>query len=786
MTPDMPTETRQTVAVLVFSVTALAAGALMHALDAPGDVAWTLGALVPLALLVHEMFDAIRAGRPGVDVIALLAIGGALALGEYLTAAIIGLMLASGQYLDAYAAGRAERELTALVERAPRDAHRREGGTVQTVPLDTVRPGDHLVIKPGEVVPVDGTVTLNAAVLDESALTGEPLPVEHPPGDVVRSGAVNVGGAIELLAVAGAADSTYAGIVRLVQEAQQSRAPVTRLADRWAGWFIPVTLITAALAWVLSGDPVRALAVLVVATPCPLLLAVPIAIVAGVSRAARRGIIFRGGGPLEALARVNHIVVDKTGTLTVGRPTVNAVTVLDGDLTADDGLRLAASVEQFSTHVLAHAIVEEARQRGLPLTLPADAVEEAGGGAAGTVDGRRVEVGKADWVLRGRAEPEAMRTHRRRMMRVAPMSTYVSVDGRVIAAISFNDVIRPDAAAAIRRLRGAGLDRVVLATGDHPEVARSVGLAIGIDEVLAECTPEEKASILRELGADGTTAMVGDGINDAPALAIADVGVAMGARGATASSEAADVVLMVDELQRLVEGIHIARRSRRIAVQSVGIGMGLSLGAMAAATVGWLAPLAGAIAQEFIDVIAIANALRALGDGLGRNGSPQLPPELLQRLRSEHDELIPRLDLLRSAADNLDDLEPAAAHSALQRVQDFLQHEVIPHELADELDIYPEMAARIGGEDPLATMSRSHREIFHLTDVFTRIMDDVSDSGLEPGDVRDVRRVLYSLHAVLRLHFDQEEELYFGLDENYYSISNGARIASEVSSMPQA
>lgn len=759
---------RRSLLILAVSIAALATSGVLWAVDRPAaaDAALIAAAVVPLAQLVAGIVRELRQARPGVDVIALLAIGGALALGELLTAAIVGLMLATGQFLDEYAAGRAERELTALLERAPRFAHRLRFGELETIAASEVVVGDRLMVKAGEIVPVDGIVSAGPAILDEAALTGEPLPVERAQGDLASSGAVNAAAAFQIQAVATAADSTYEGIIRLVRSAQESRAPAVRLADRWAGWFVPLALALAGIAWAVSGDPVRALAVLVVATPCPLLLAVPIAIVSGVSRGARRGIIFRGGGPLEMLARADILVFDKTGTVTVGEPTLRSVTAF-ADVAEPEVLRLAASVDQGSSHVLARAIVGAAQQRGLELSLPDSVMEVPGAGVSGTVEGVAVSVGNAAWLLESRAETDEIADFRRRMGRVAPMTIFVAIGDAVVGAVLFDDVVRPDAARAIRGLRRAGIERVVMATGDHPVVAQSVGLAIGIDTVLAECTPSEKVDAVRDLSGEGVTVMVGDGINDAPALAAAHVGVAMGARGATASSEAADVVLMVDQLNRLLEGIRIAQRSRSIALQSVIIGMGLSLVAMGFATVGLLPPILGAITQEFIDVIAIVNALRALGDGRTGNGQPTLSSELSRKLRAEHDDLMPRLDAIRDTADRLVSLDGAAARAELLEVQRFLRDEILPHEREDERKIYPEIAERIGGDDPLATMSRSHREIFHLIDALDRTVDDLPSAGPEPADLRDLHRLLYGLHAVLRLHFEQEEELYASLDENY-------------------
>lgn len=753
--------------ILLMTIVGLLASGVFYLLDADSATTTALiaAAVIPLVPLVGEIVSKLRRRQPGVDVIALVAAGAALALGEYLTAAIIGLMLATGQFLEAYAAGRAERELTALVARAPREANRLVDGRVEVVDIEAIEPGDQLLVKAGEVIPVDGVVTSPTALTDESALTGEPLPVEKEAGDLVSSGAVNAADVFEMRATDQAENSTYAGIVRLVEAARESRAPAMRLADRWAGWFVPLALGVAGIAWAVSGDPVRALAVLVVATPCPLLLAVPIAIVSGISRSARRGIVFRGGGSLEMLGHVRALVIDKTGTVTVGRPAVRSIARFDTTWTEDEILGMAASVDQVSTHVLARAIVEAAHQRHLELGMPSDVAEVAGSGVAAKLDGRSVAVGRLHWLLDGSPVPQQVAEFRRRISRIAPTATYVAIDGDVVAALVFDDDIRPDSAHTIRALRRAGVRKVVMATGDHPTVARSVGMAIGVDDVIAEATPRDKVDVLDELRAEGITAMVGDGINDAPALASADVGVAMGARGATASSEAADVVLVVDRLQRLVDAIGIAQRSRRIAVQSVAIGMGLSLVAMSVASLGLLAPLAGALLQEGIDVIAILNALRALtGRAPGETG-PKLTPEMSQRLHSEHETLRPRLETIRDVADVLDNVPADEARQLLDDVETLLTDEVLPHEAADESEIYPHVSGILPGEDPLATMSRAHREIFHLVDVFQRQIADLADGGPEPADVRDLRRTLYGLHAILKLHFDQEEELYLALQD---------------------
>ena len=493
-----------------------------------------------------------------------------------------------------------------------------------------MRRGDLLLVKPGETVPVDGVVAGAAiAVLDESAITGESEPAERNAGDQVHSGAVNAGPPFDMHAIATAEASTYAGIVRLVQEAQASKAPFVRLADRFAVAFLPLTLAIAGLAWAVSGDPVRALAVLVVATPCPLILAAPVAIVAGISRAASRGVIVKGGGALETLARARTLLFDKTGTLTAGTPRVAGVEAF-GAMPPDDVLRLAASLDQVSPHVFANGIVAAARSRRLTLDFPREVTEDAGHGIEGLVRGRHVAVGQARWLAKGRALQPAVAALRHRLSTEGISTVYVAVDGHITGALVMDDPIRPDTPAVLRWLREAGVGRIVVLSGDRRDVAERVGSTLGADVVLSERTPADKVQAVLNERMQAVTVMVGDGVNDAPALAAADVGVAMGARGATASSESADVVIMVDRLDRVADAIQIARRARSIAMQSVTAGMSLSAIGMVAASLGWLPPVAGAIFQEAIDVAVVLNALRALG-GDGGGASGQSPPERAER-----------------------------------------------------------------------------------------------------------------------------------------------------------
>jgi heavy metal translocating P-type ATPase len=763
-------------AFLALSVVGIATGAGFALAGAhhAANVVWAITTAVGLVPLAWSVGRDLLHRETGVDLIALLAMAFALAFGEYLAGAVIALMLSSGRALEAYADARAHRELSSLLARAPRTVHRYEEGELRSLDVAVVRPGELLLVKPGEVVPVDGVLSAANAVLDESALTGESRPTERQQGDPVRSGAVNAGPAFDLRATATAEQSTYAGIVRLVEEAQRQKAPFVRLADRYALVFVPVTLAIAGAAWLLTGDPVRALAVLVVATPCPLILAAPIAIVAGISRSARRGIIVKGGGALETLARGDVLLFDKTGTLTSGVPEVADVEVFAGT-SPDELLRLAASLDQVSPHVLAAAIVRAARRRGLAIAFPEGVNEEHGSGIEGKVEGRLVALGKTSWVSRGEPLPARARDVRRRSAMDGSSCAFVAIDGAVAGALILDDPIRPDTPRVIRTLRRAGIKRVVMVTGDHPDVAESVGISIGVDRILSERDPADKVdAVVAEREGGGVAVMVGDGVNDAPALAAADVGVAMGARGATASSEAADVVLVVDRLDRLAEAMRIAHRSRGIALQSVLVGMGLSFVGMAFGAVGLLTPVWGAIVQEAIDVAVILNALRALtGDRRGRRRT-SIGSGVGERFRDEHREFMPWLARIRSVADRLDALDPPEAREELARIRWFLTERLVRHEAEEEAAVYPVVSKLMGGEDPMGTMARAHLEIEHLSRVFVHLLDGLPEEGFDPDDLVDLRRVLYGLHAILRLHFAQEEEAYSWLAAG----DDGERVAA--------
>ncbi len=596
-------------AILFLATGGLLAGLVLYFADR-GDIAnllWVAGVTPALVALVVEILRSIGRGEVGLDIVAALSMTAALAFGETLAAAVVAVMYSGGTFLESFAEGRARRDMHDLLSRVPRTATRHRNGRLEEVSLDGIEPGDRLLIRQGDVVPVDGAVASDAAFVDTSALTGEALPVRLSRGAAAMSGSTNAGDAFDLAATHRAAESTYAGIVRLVEAAQRSKAPMSRLADRWSLGFLAVTVGIAGAAWWLTGDPIRAVAVLVVATPCPLILAVPVALVAGLSRAAHFGVLIKGAGPLETMARIRTLILDKTGTLTDGRPQIVSISSQDG-MREDDILRLAAAVDQASKHPVAQAIVAAARARGLALPVPSDVAETPGEGIAGCVDGRKVIVG-GDGFVRGHV---GRPTGDHPALAVGSVLVAVAVDGRLAGHLVMSDPLREGAEDMLSGLRREGIGRILLATGDRAEVAERVTKGLGLDGLHAGLTPDQKVLLVLSERKNGPVMMVGDGVNDAPALAAADVGVAMGARGAAASAEAADVVLLVDRIDRLGPGIEIARASRRIAVESVVAGIGLSVLGMVAAAFGYLTPVQGALLQEVIDVAVILNALRAL------------------------------------------------------------------------------------------------------------------------------------------------------------------------------
>jgi heavy metal translocating P-type ATPase len=599
------------------ALAAIVTGAILWLVGEHGwaDAAWGIGAAVVLVPLTVDTVRSLLHGDVGVDAIALVAIAGALILGEQLAGAIVALMMSGGAALEAWAAGRARRELRLLVERAPRFAHRHLLGGVEEVPVEDLVPGDLVVVRAGEIVPADATVEGSNAVVDQSALTGESLPVTIPAGDEVRSGTSNAGNVFDARVTRRASESAYAAVVELVRTAESDRAPFTRLADRYAAIFLPFTLAVAGIAWAASGDPVRGLAVMVVATPCPLILAAPIAFVGGLSRAAKAGVIIKGAGVLERLGSASAVLLDKTGTVTSGEPDVERIVRL-GTMDEDEILRHASSLDQLSAHVLAESLVHAAAARGLKLDVPVDVDESPGRGIAGRVNGSWVAVGSTGWLEeRGyngvREQADAAVDGQAGAGRAKIL---VGVDGALQGVIVMADHLRPGADRLAAELREAGVERVALVSGDRIDIAREVAAELGIDEVFAEQDPADKLRVVDEArsSTSGAVVMAGDGINDAPALALADVGIAMAGKGATVSSEAADVVIVVDRADRIPFAVRVGRRSLHIARQSVVAGLALSVGAMGVAALGYLPPVWGALFQEVIDIAVILNALRAL------------------------------------------------------------------------------------------------------------------------------------------------------------------------------
>jgi heavy metal translocating P-type ATPase len=719
---------------------------------------WGIGTFPVAAALLVSMIRDFLSGRVGVDAIAFISMSAALLLGETLAGVVVAVMYAGGNMLEIFAVERAERDLKSLIDRAPRVAHWRNEGRIEDIAIEAVAVGDIILVRGGEIVPVDGVITSAGAMLDEAALTGEPIPVHRRKGEAARSGTLNAGETFEMQASATASESTYAGIVRLVTAAQTAKAPFIRLADRYALLLLPVTLVVAGAAWLLSGDPIRGLAVLVAATPCPLILAAPVAFIAGVSQAARRGILIKGGAPLEALARTHTVMFDKTGTLTVGGARLIAIEAAPGE-DPHEVLRLAGSLEQASHHVVAAAIVEVARAKGLALELPENVRETMGSGLQGNLGGHVVCVGSHQLVY-GARKPEdwAVRVLRRAAWRSA-LSVFVSVDGRTIGALLLGDELRRETPHAVQMLRKAGVSRIAMVTGDRADAAETIGAALDLDTVLADRVPSDKVDAVAMEQRLHPTVMVGDGINDAPALAAANVGIAMGARGASASSEAADVVILVDRLDRVSEAVIIAKRARTIALQSIGAGMAMSGIAMGFAAFGWLSPVAGALTQEAIDIAVILNALRALMPGrkLWRRS---MPVEAATALRAEHEQLDASLNRLREIADALDDASSMQGVALICEANQVVTGQIVEHERTDESNVYPRLAGFLPDGHGLGAMSRAHREILHLARLLDRLATDLTPADADRYLIRDAQRVIEAIESLVRLHNAQEEDIY--------------------------
>ncbi|MEN9343144.1 MAG: hypothetical protein RIR24_731 [Actinomycetota bacterium] len=586
---------------LVTTVLSLGAGLALSSFELVSNLLLVCGALVGLILSITWTVAAIRSRQFGSDSLALIAIVAAIAVGEYLAAAIVSLMLATGRALEDWAKGKSQRELKSLLDRAPKLAHLvSPDGSIRDVALSEIRIGDRIRVLSGEVVAIDGTL-LSKAELDESALTGEPMPVQRLAGEAVASGVVNASSSFELQVTCSAEDSTYSNLIRLVQKASADSAKSVRLANRWALWFVPFTLALAAATFLIGGDIRVAVAVLIAATPCPLILAIPVAVISGMSKAAARGALIKGGEALEILAKAKTVMLDKTGTLTRGGPAVTE-TAFSPAFDPDQTIRLAASLELHSPHVVARALVAEAERRGLQL-LPATEVDEAHGRQiTGFVSGQRVTVGQPTedlptWAQLG-----------------SGLQVAVLINDELAAVLGLDDPIREETIDTIASLRKLGINKIVLVSGDKQKTADEIGLLIGADEIHANCEPADKMQLVNSAMSEGKGAvlLVGDGINDAPALAAASAGIAMGARGATAASEAADVVIIEDSISHLAIAIDISQGAYKKAKQAGTIGMSLAVASMFAAAFGLLNPTQAAITQEFIDAAAILWALTPL------------------------------------------------------------------------------------------------------------------------------------------------------------------------------
>jgi heavy metal translocating P-type ATPase len=598
----------------------LVVGGVMGIVDRSG--VWTdrillLGLLVTGLPVAGRTFRGILQGKFAADVVAMLAIVGAVLLGQPLAGLVVVLMQTGGEALDAYAVARASNAVAALEADAPRTAHRVRDERIQDIPAEQIVPGDLLLVRPGELIPADGVVVSGTSHVDTSRLSGEPIPVRAATGTSLLSGSVNQEGALTMRADRRAQDSQYARIVDLVRSAQASKSPLQRTADRWAVWFTPLTLVACLSAWLVSHDWTRVLAVLVVATPCPLILAAPVAIIGGINRAAKRGIIVRSGGALEGLARVNTAVFDKTGTLTVGRPKIAQVVVTDGDdpLTV---LARGAAVEQGSGHLLARVIVAEAESRGVALRVATDLHETPGRGVRGVVDGELVAVGSPDFVREQlpRMLPHAADSLTSRLAameeQASGLRAYIATGGGALARIEFADQLRPELAPMFGELRALGIVDAYLFSGDKQANVQVIAAAVGITQFAGDLSAAAKVARVAALEQMGRRVlMVGDGTNDAPSLSTATVGVALAGHGGGVVAEAADVVLLIDDPSRIPEAVRIGRRALSIAKQSIGVGLGLSLVGMAFASAGQLTPVAGALIQEAIDIAVILNALRA-------------------------------------------------------------------------------------------------------------------------------------------------------------------------------
>ncbi len=599
-------------AIPLLSLFGLILGSLFHFAGKEywDDKVWLVTLVIGTLPLVYRMLKDIFRGHFGVDLIAIAAILTSFALQQYLAGTVILLMLSGGEALEAYALKRSSRELTKLLSLAPTVAHKKTGSEIVDIKIEDIAAHDLLLVKPGETLPADGIVEEGVSEVDEQSITGESLPAKKQPGSLTYSGTVNKDEALIIRALKPAHESQYARIVKLVQEAQDSKAPVVRLADRYAVWFTAITFVLAVGAWLISGESIRFLSVLVVATPCPLILATPIAIISGISKTASRGAIVKNGAALEILGEARALAFDKTGTLTLGEPKVEKITAL---VPGAEVAQIGASVDQYSNHVFARALVDYAKkEKNLRLELPTNFKESLGNGVTAELSGKNYIFGKLNFLKQQGVEiSEAVQAAHDQIASEGKISVYLAQGGTLLGYVSFADAVRPETKQVFASMQEHNIQKMVMLTGDKRPVAAKIAADLGIKDYEAELLPEQKVQAIKNLkNSYAPVAMVGDGVNDAPALAAADVGIAIAYHGSSASSESADIVIMQNNFMRVHDALHIAQRVMRVAKEGIFAGIGISILLMVVAALGYIPPIYGALLQEAIDVAVILNALK--------------------------------------------------------------------------------------------------------------------------------------------------------------------------------
>ncbi|MCV3295992.1 MAG: heavy metal translocating P-type ATPase [Oenococcus sp.] len=596
------TNFRKFMLALIIGVIALISQFVFGADDVAFWLILLAGGLTTISMLIG-MIKTIRSGKYGVDILAITAIVATLAVGEYWASLIVLIMLTGGDSLEDYASRQASRELRSLLDNSPHTAHKISDQQTIDLQVEAVQIGDIVLVKPGETVPVDGMVISGESTVDESSLTGESRAVAKDADDMLMSGSVNGDGALQFRVTKIAADSQYQRLVRLVKESEAKPAHFVRLADHYAVPFTLIAYLIGGIAWFLAKDPVRFAEVLVVASPCPLILAAPVALVAGMSRSSRKGIVVKNGTTIEKLAKAKSAALDKTGTITAGSLLVDQIKSSDSTLSPDRLLILAASAEQDSSHILARSLLTDAKNKKIHLLPVTNLAEVTGQGIKAEVASQQIAVGKAAFAQNPATDlPDQT-------------AVYVSIDGKYAGSITFKDTVRPEAKATLARLKELGLSKLIMLTGDQQPVADKIAAGLALDEIHAQCLPEDKISLINNIPKQyKPIIMVGDGVNDAPALAAADVGIAMGAHGSTAASESADAVILKDDLSRVAEAVDISQDTMRIARQSVLIGIGICVFLMLVASTGVIPALFGAALQEVVDSVSILSSLRARRD----------------------------------------------------------------------------------------------------------------------------------------------------------------------------